>query len=88
MRLLADPRVRLCLGTAAVLVTALLARRDRAGHGEAHILGCQRPARLAQRSLWAIMQLGALGAVPAAALATLLAHDRELWGRLLAGATD
>jgi undecaprenyl-diphosphatase len=33
------------------------------------------------------MQLGALGAVPAAATAALLAHDRELAGRLLAGGT-
>ena len=35
MRLLADPRVRLGLGTAAVLVTALSASRNRVGHCEA-----------------------------------------------------
>jgi hypothetical protein len=35
MALLADPRVKLGLGTAAVLVTALPARRNRVGHCEA-----------------------------------------------------
>jgi undecaprenyl-diphosphatase len=36
---------------------------------------------------WGLMQLGTLGAAPAAASAALLAHDRELAGRLLAGGT-
>src|SRR5262249_18870589 len=37
--------------------------------------------------VWVVMQAGAFGAVPAAATAALLAHDRELAGRLLAGGT-
>ena len=36
---------------------------------------------------WAVMQLGTLGAAPAAAGAAWLAGDRELAGRLLAGGT-
>jgi membrane-associated phospholipid phosphatase len=86
MRWLTDTRVRLGLGTVAVLVTALSARRDRVGHGEAQTF---RAVNSLPDSLygpvWVIMQLGALGAVPAAAVAALLAHDRELGGRLLAG---
>jgi glycosyltransferase 2 family protein len=86
MALLADPRVRLGLGTAAVLVTALPARRNRVGHCEAAAF---RAVNGLPDSLyvpaWVIMQLGTLGAVPAAAGAALLAHDRDLAGRLLAG---
>lgn len=88
MRWLTDTRVRLGLGAAAVLVTALPARRDRVGHGEAQIFrainGLPDPL---YGPVWVVMQLGALGAVPAAAAAALLAHDRELAGRLLAGGT-
>lgn len=88
MRWLTDTRVRLGLGATAVLVTALPARRDRVGHGEAQIFrainGLPDPL---YGPVWAVMQLGALGAVPAAAAAALLAHDRELAGRLLAGGT-
>jgi glycosyltransferase 2 family protein len=88
MALLADPRVRLGLGTAAILVTALSARRSRVGH-------CETKAFRAVNGLpgslyipaWVIMQLGTLGAAPAAAGAALLAHDRALAGRLLAGGT-
>ena len=88
MRCLTDTRVRLGLGAAAVLVTALPARRDRVGHGEAQIFrainGLPDPL---YGPVWVVMQLGALGAVPAAAAAALLAHDRELAGRLLVGGT-
>ncbi len=86
MGLLADPRVRLGLGTAATLVTALSARRNRVGYCEAKAF---RAVNGLPDSLyipaWVIMQLGALGAAPAAAGAALMAHDRELAGRLLAG---
>ena len=86
MRLLADPRVRLGLGTAAVLVTALSASRNRVGHCEARAF---RAVNGLPDSLylpaWVIMQLGTLGAAPAAAGAALLAHDRALAGRLFAG---
>lgn len=87
-RWLADARVSLGLGTAAVLVTALPARRDRVGRREAQAFRAINglPDSL-HGPVWVIMQLGALGAVPAAAIAALLARDRELAGRLLAGGT-
>ena len=86
---LADPRVRLGAGTAALLVTAMAVRRDRVGP-------CETAAFRAVNGLpgwlyppaWAIMQLGALGAAPATAGAAWLAGDRELAGRLLAGGTS
>ena len=88
VRWLADPRVRLGLGAAAVLVTALPARRDRVGHCEAQAFRAVNglPGSL-YGPVWVIMQLGTLGAAPAAAGAALLAHDRELAGRLLAAGT-
>lgn len=86
--LLADPRVRLGLGAATTLVTALSARRNRVGRCEAGafraINGLPDPL---YPSVWVIMQLGTLGAAPAAASAALLAHDRELAGRLLVAGT-
>ena len=87
-RWLADPRVRLGLGTAAVLVTALSARRNRVGYGEAQAFRAVNglPGSL-YGPIWVIMQLGTLGAAPAAAGAALLAHDRALAGRLLASGT-
>ena len=80
---LADPRVRLGAGTAALLATAMAVRRDRVGP-------CETAAFRAVNGLpsslyppaWAIMQLGALGAAPAAAGAAWLAGDRELAGLL------
>jgi undecaprenyl-diphosphatase len=83
---LADPRVRLGLGTAVTLVTALAARRHRVGYCEARAF---RAVNDLPDSLyipaWAVMQLGTLGTAPAAAGAALVARDRELAGRLLAG---
>ena len=81
MRWLADPRGRLGLGTAAVLVTALSARRNRVGQCEAQAFRAVNglPDSL-YGPVWVIMQLGTLGAA-------LLAHDRALAGRLLAGGT-
>jgi membrane-associated phospholipid phosphatase len=86
---LADPRVRLGAGTAALLVTAMAARRD-------HVGPCEAAAFRAVNGLpgwlyppaWAVMQLGAVGAAPAAAGVAWLAGDRELAGRLLAGGTS
>jgi undecaprenyl-diphosphatase len=85
---LADPWVRLGAGTAALLVTAMAVRRDRVGP-------CETAAFRAVNGLpdslyppaWAVMQLGTLGAAPAAAGAAWLAGDRDLAGRLLAGGT-
>jgi undecaprenyl-diphosphatase len=86
---LADPRVRLGAGTAALLVTAIAARRDRVGRYEAAAFRAVNglPSRLYPPA-WAVMQLGTLGAAPAAASAAWLAGDRELAGRLLAGGTS
>ena len=84
--MLADPRVRLGAGTAALLVTAMAARRHRVGPGEAAAFRAVNdlPGWLYPPA-WAVMQLGALGAAPAAAGAAWLAGDRELAGRLLGG---
>lgn len=84
MDLLADPRVRLGVGTAALLATALTARRDRVGPCEAAAFRVFNglPDSLYPPA-WIVMQLGTLGAVPAAAGTAWLAGDRELAERLL-----
>jgi len=86
---LTDPRVRLAAGTVALLVTAAAARRGRVGPGEAAAFRAVNdlPGWLYPPA-WVVMQAGALGAAPAAAGAALLAGDRELAGRLLAGGTS
>jgi len=85
---LADPRVRLCAGIAALLATASAARRDRVDPWEA---GAFRAVNGRPDSwhlpAWVVMQLGTFGAVPAAATAAWLAGDGELAGRLLASGT-
>jgi membrane-associated phospholipid phosphatase len=85
---LADPRVRLGAGTAALLVTAVAVRRDRVGRCEAAAFRAVNglPSSLYPPA-WVVMQLGTLGAAPAAAGVAWLAGDRELAGRLLAGGT-
>jgi undecaprenyl-diphosphatase len=86
---LADPRVRLGAGAAALLVTAVAARRNRIGPGEAAAFRAvnDMPGWLYPPA-WVVMQLGALGTAPAAAGAAVLSGDRELAGRLLAGGTS
>lgn len=88
MRSLADPRVRLGAGAAALLVTAAAVDRDRVGRCEAAAFRAVNglPGSLYVPA-WAVMQLGTLGAAPAAAGAAWLAGDRELAGLLLAGGT-
>jgi undecaprenyl-diphosphatase len=88
-RALADPRIRLGLGTAALLVTAVAVRHDRVGPGEAAAFRAVNglPDSL-YRPVWAVMQLGTLGAAPAAAGVAWLAGDRKLAGRFLAGGTS
>jgi len=83
---LADPRARLGLGAAVTLLTAVAAHGNHVGRAEA------RTFRLVNglpdtiyRPTWVVMQLGTLGAAPAAAGAAWLAHDSELACRLLAG---
>ena len=84
----AGPRVRLGLGTAALLATAGAARADRVGPLEARVFEAVNglPDSL-YRPAWVVMQLGAFGAIPAAAAAAWLAGDAELAGRLLIGGT-
>jgi undecaprenyl-diphosphatase len=86
---LADPRVRLGAGTAALLVTAMAVRRDGVGPCETAVFRAVNglPGALYPPA-WVIMQLGTVGAAPAAAGAAWLAGDRELAGRLLAGGTS
>lgn len=87
-RTLADPRVRLGVGVAALLATAGAACRGRVTPWEAKafkaINGLPDSLYL---PVWVVMQLGALGAVPAAAATAWLAGDDELAGRFLVGGT-
>jgi membrane-associated phospholipid phosphatase len=83
--LAADPLVRLGLGISVVLATAVAARGQRVGRSEArafHVINALPDGLYAPA--WTVMQLGSLGAVPAAAAAAAVAHDRPLAGRLLA----
>jgi len=85
---LADPRARLGLGAAGLMVTAGAVHRDRVG-------ACEVRAFRAVNGLpdvlyppaWVVMQLGAFGAVPTAAAAAWRAGDGELAARLLLGGT-
>lgn len=85
-RLLADPRVRLCAGVASLLATASAARRDKVDPWEARAFRAVNdlPGSWLVPA-WVVMQLGTLGAVPAAAATAWLAGERELAGRLLVG---
>jgi glycosyltransferase 2 family protein len=85
---LADPHVRLGAGAAVLLVTALAVRRDRVTPGEARVfLAVNGLPDALHAPTWAIMQLGTLGAAPAAAGAAWLAGEPELAAQLLAGGT-
>src|SRR5215831_9646352 len=85
---LADPRVRLAAGAAAVLVSALAVHRNRVGPAEARAFRAVNglPDWL-YLPAWAVMQLGTLGAAPVAAGLAWLAGDGELARRLLVGGT-
>ena len=64
----ADPQVRLGIGTEALLVMALTVRRDRVSLGEARMFRAVNGLPDALHApAWAIMQLGSLGAAPVAA---------------------
>ena len=82
--MLTDPRIWLGAGTAAVLVTAAAVRRDHVGPGEDLVFRAVNglPDSLYPPA-WVVMQLGTLGAAPAAAGVAWLAADGELAGRLL-----
>jgi membrane-associated phospholipid phosphatase len=84
----ADPRVRLGAGAGALLITAMAVRRDHVSRGEVRIFRAVNglPDALFAPA-WAIMQMGTLGAAPAAAGTAWLAGDSELAGRLFASGT-
>jgi hypothetical protein len=86
--MLADPRARLGVSIATLLATAGAVRRDRVGPGESMAFRAVNglPDSLYPPA-WAVMQLGAFGAVPAAAATAWLAGEDDLAGRLLAGGT-
>ena len=81
---LADPRVRLAAGSAALLATAMAVRRDHVGPGEAAAFRAINglPGWLYPPA-WLVMQLGTLGAAPAAAGAAWLARDRDWLGTVM-----
>ena len=85
---LADPWLRLGAGAGALLLTAMAAGRDYVSPGEATAFRAVNglPDTL-YAPAWTVMQLGTLGAAPAAAGAAWLAGDGELAGRLLASGT-
>lgn len=81
----ADPWVRLGVGAGVLLITAMAVRRDQVSPDEARIFRAVNGLPDAiYAPAWAVMQLGTLGAAPAAAGAAWLAGDSELSGRLLA----
>ena len=86
---LADPRIRLGVGMAALLATAGAVRPDHVSAWEVKAFravnglpdGLYPPA-------WAVMQMGAFGAVPATAATAWRAGNGELAARLLLGGTS
>jgi membrane-associated phospholipid phosphatase len=85
---LTAPRVQLGVGVAALLATAGAVRHDRVGPRELWTFRVVNDLPdSAYPPAWAVMQLGAFGAIPAAAAAAWLSGDRELAGRLLVGGT-
>lgn len=85
----ADPEVRLGAGVTMLLATARAARREHVGPWEAGAFRAVNGlADSWQMPAWFVMQLGTLGAVPAAAATSWLAGDPELAARLLADGTS
>lgn len=83
-----DPRARFVVGLAALLATAGATRRDRVSSWEAKAFRAVNGLPDSwYPSAWVVMQLGAFGAVPAAAAVAWLAGERDLAGRFLVGGT-
>lgn len=83
---LADSRVQLGVGLAALLATAGAVHHDRVGPREARAFRVVNGLPdWVYPPVWGVMQLGAFGAIPAAAATAWLAGDGELAGRLLVG---
>jgi membrane-associated phospholipid phosphatase len=85
---LADPRIQLGTAATVILITAMAARRQHVGPCESQVFRAvnELPDSLYPPA-WLAMQLGALGAAPAAAGMAWLAGERELAGRLLVSGT-
>ena len=81
-----DPRVRLGLGIAGLAASAVAVRRDRVGRREARVFQVVNnlPDSLFAPA-WVVMQLGAVGAAPAAAAVAVAAGQPRLARRLLLG---
>lgn len=85
LAVLADPWVRLGIGLAGILASACPVRADRVGRRESRLfLVVNGLPDSFYGPTWMIMQLGTLGAVPAAAGAAWAAGDRRLAWRLAA----
>jgi undecaprenyl-diphosphatase len=83
-----DPRSRAALGAAALAVTVTMLNRRRVGARESQIFYVVNTLPdQAFPPLWAIMQLGTLGAAPAAAAIALATGRRRVATRLLVGGT-
>ncbi len=82
---LGDPWIRLAIGTGALVMTAMAVRRDDVGPAETRLFRVVNglPDAL-YAPAWAVMQMGTLGAAPAAAGTAWLTGDSELAARLLA----
>jgi undecaprenyl-diphosphatase len=83
---LEDPRVRLAVGSAAIVASIVPLHRDRVGPYEAIVF--RRVNGLPDWLLppaWLVMQLGTVGAAPAAAGIARLVGNRRLATRLLVG---
>jgi glycosyltransferase 2 family protein len=85
---LAAPGVQFGVGLVALLATASAVRQDHVGPREAKAFRAVNglPDSVYPPA-WAVMQLGAFGAIPASAAAAWLAGDEKLAGRLLVGGT-
>jgi membrane-associated phospholipid phosphatase len=85
---LSAPSIQFGAGLAVLLATASAVRHDRVGPREVKafraINGLPDSVYL---PAWAVMQLGAFGAIPASSAAAWLAGDDELAARLLIGGT-
>ena len=81
-----NPVVRIAVGVGAIAASLAPLRRDKVGHRERAVFEAVNglPDALYPPA-WAVMQLGTVGAAPAAAGVAVLAGERRLAVRLLIG---
>ncbi|HEX4821208.1 MAG TPA: hypothetical protein VFV00_13480, partial [Acidimicrobiales bacterium] len=81
-----NPVVRIAVGVGGIAASLAPLRRDKVGHRERAVFEAVNglPDQLYPPA-WAVMQLGTVGAAPAAAGVALLAGERRLAVRLLVG---